>query len=278
VDAEKFLRKQGNIFSLKKTQEVSRRKGKKAVDPISRADSKEKVILKDKHTIHYDPKWIIRESALGKSDQQIAADLGISEHKVFILKRRFLEKERKRLEKLTFPVFVLEVAEGFRQDMEKISQIIEEAKNKTVALQAVKLRSEVRQKYLELFQSALVAKKPTTYSPQFNLTLQQQTINLGEVIQSVDPEKRREFLSTLRSIAELGAPEAGSQAVQGSAESSISGQASGVLSGRSGLENPKKSSPAKRASRKPKKEAPGATWWKRTSGGLVLTESGKSNS
>jgi len=281
MDEKEFLRKNANVFSLKPTQKISRKLGKKAVDPISEVEErtkKDKLVHRPEAT-HINPQFIIKESALGKSDQQIAAELGISEYRVFILKRRFLEKERKRLDKLTFPVFVLEIAEGFRQDMAKISQIIEEAKNKTVAVQAIKLRSEIRQKYLELFQSALVAKKPTTYSPQFNLTLQQQTINLGEVIQSVDPEKRREFLSTLRSIAELGSSETGFEALERGAEERLPGQATRVLSGHSGLEDPKESEPGKRKSRKSEKEKfKDPSRWKRVGGGYMPLTDRPSNS
>lgn len=105
---------------------------------------------------------IVRLSAQGMNITRIARAVGVTTNTVLRVKNNYFSRKEAELRTQRMDEFILLMAEGYLEDIDRLSDIISRSSHVAAVVGAIKARQEARQKYVDLLADfGFIARKPT---------------------------------------------------------------------------------------------------------------------
>lgn len=105
---------------------------------------------------------IVRLRAQGMHPSRIARSIGVTTQTVTKVVTRYFSRKEQDLRSQRMDEFILLMAEGYLEDIDRLSDIISRSSHVAAIVGAIKARQEARQKYVDLLADfGFIARKPT---------------------------------------------------------------------------------------------------------------------
>jgi len=105
---------------------------------------------------------VVRLRAQGMHPTRIARQLGLSLNTVNAIISQYFKRKEQELRSQRMDEFILLMAEGYQEDMDRLSDVVNMSKNTSAVVGAIKARQEARQKYIDLLADfGFIVRKPT---------------------------------------------------------------------------------------------------------------------
>lgn len=105
---------------------------------------------------------IVRLRAQGMNPTRIARAVGVTSNTVTKVVNRYFSRKEAELRTQRMDEFILLMAEGYLEDIDRLSDIISRSSHVAAVVGAIKARQEARQKYVDLLADfGFIARKPT---------------------------------------------------------------------------------------------------------------------
>lgn len=122
----------------------------RATTPLKRLDGTSEAQLPDLLNMYARHQLILRLRAQGMQPDRIARSVGVSKTVVDLVVRNWYQTRAGQLRSESLDQFALLMAEGYLEDIDKLTEVIISTRHPTALIGAIKARQEARQKYIDL--------------------------------------------------------------------------------------------------------------------------------